>query len=122
MTDRIEIPESSPGPGAVSGRRVVITGASRTRLVGGFVALTSRSTGPAGGAPMGALMIPMTAQTPTPAERLSDEPMGYVVASKVKATLEGYRSGQAALRIVQQPRWPPSRQDERPAQVSLSDR
>ncbi len=29
MTDRIEIPESFPGPGAVSGRRVVITGASR---------------------------------------------------------------------------------------------
>src|SRR2546425_10337736 len=29
MTDRIEIPESFPGPGAVSGKRVVITGASR---------------------------------------------------------------------------------------------
>ena len=29
MTDQIEIPESFPGPGAVAGRRVVITGASR---------------------------------------------------------------------------------------------
>jgi NAD(P)-dependent dehydrogenase (short-subunit alcohol dehydrogenase family) len=29
MTDRIEIPESFPGPGAVRGKRVVITGASR---------------------------------------------------------------------------------------------
>jgi NAD(P)-dependent dehydrogenase (short-subunit alcohol dehydrogenase family) len=29
MTDPIEIPESFPGPGAVSGKRVVITGASR---------------------------------------------------------------------------------------------
>lgn len=29
MTDQIEIPESFPGPGAVSGKRVVITGASR---------------------------------------------------------------------------------------------
>ena len=29
MIDQIEIPESFPGPGAVSGKRVVITGASR---------------------------------------------------------------------------------------------
>src|SRR5205807_313558 len=29
MTDPIEIPESFPGPGAVAGKRVVITGASR---------------------------------------------------------------------------------------------
>ncbi len=29
MADQIEIPESFPGPGAVAGRRVVITGASR---------------------------------------------------------------------------------------------
>ena len=29
MTDQIEIPESFPGPGAVAGKRVVITGASR---------------------------------------------------------------------------------------------
>ena len=29
MTDQIEIPESFPGPGAVTGKRVVITGASR---------------------------------------------------------------------------------------------
>ena len=29
MTDQIEIPESFPGPGAVNGKRVVITGASR---------------------------------------------------------------------------------------------
>ena len=29
MTDRIEIPESFPGPGVVTGKRVVITGASR---------------------------------------------------------------------------------------------
>jgi NAD(P)-dependent dehydrogenase (short-subunit alcohol dehydrogenase family) len=29
MTDQIDIPESFPGPGAVSGKRVVITGASR---------------------------------------------------------------------------------------------
>ena len=29
MSDQIEIPESFPGPGAVSGKRVVITGASR---------------------------------------------------------------------------------------------
>ena len=29
MIEQIEIPESFPGPGAVSGKRVVITGASR---------------------------------------------------------------------------------------------
>ena len=29
MTDRIDIPDTFPGPGAVSGKRVVITGASR---------------------------------------------------------------------------------------------
>ena len=29
MIDEIEIPESFPSPGAVSGKRVVITGASR---------------------------------------------------------------------------------------------
>jgi short-subunit dehydrogenase len=29
MTDPIEIPESFPDPGAVSGKRVVLTGASR---------------------------------------------------------------------------------------------
>ncbi len=29
MTDQIEIPESFPSPGAVNGKRVVITGASR---------------------------------------------------------------------------------------------
>src|SRR5207244_6572104 len=29
MTDRIEIPESFPGPGAVAGKRVVVAGASR---------------------------------------------------------------------------------------------
>ncbi len=29
MTEQMEIPESFPGPGAVTGKRVVITGASR---------------------------------------------------------------------------------------------
>jgi NAD(P)-dependent dehydrogenase (short-subunit alcohol dehydrogenase family) len=52
MTDQIEIPESFPGPGAVAGKRVVITGAGRglgTVLAhafshaGAWVALVSRT-------------------------------------------------------------------------------
>ncbi len=52
MIDQIEIPQSFPGPGAVSGKRVVITGASRGlgallahafSRAGAFVALVART-------------------------------------------------------------------------------
>ena len=41
MADQIEIPESFPGPGAVRGKRVVITGAGRG--LGALLAHASRT-------------------------------------------------------------------------------
>ena len=90
MTDRIEIPESFPGPGAVAGKRVVITGAGR-----GLGALLAHAFSHAGAS------VALVARTERDLKAIADSLPGPSLVLSGDVTDEGFNEAVADATVAE---------------------
>ena len=90
MTDQIEVPESFPGPGAVSGKRVVVTGASR-----GLGALLAHAFSHAGAS------VALVARTERDLKAIADALPGPSLVLSGDVTDEGFNEAVADATVAE---------------------